>query len=64
MTIKTQSNRYAFLTYALGCLAALVLTSNATAQSSSIEFPYQALVAKDDALVRSCLLYTSPSPRD
>ena len=53
MTIKTQSNRYAFLTYALGCLAALVLTSNATAQSSSIEFPYQALVAKDDALVRS-----------
>ena len=53
MTIKTQPNHYALLKYVLGCLAVLVVTSNATAQSSSIEFPYQALVSKDNALVRS-----------
>jgi len=53
MTIKTQPNHHALLSYVLGCLAVLVVTSNATAQSSSIEFPYQALVSKDNALVRS-----------
>ena len=53
MTIKTQPNHYALLQYILGCLAALVVTSSVTAQSSSIEFPYQALVSKDNALVRS-----------
>ena len=53
MTIKTQPNHYALLKYLLGCLAVLVVTSSATAQSSSIEFPYQALVSKDNALVRS-----------
>ena len=53
MTIKTQPNHYVLLQYILGCLAALVVTSSATAQSSSIEFPYQALVSKDNALVRS-----------
>ena len=53
MIIKTLSTRHALLTFALGCLAAIAVTSTAAAQSSSIEFPYQALVSKDNALVRS-----------
>ena len=51
--IRTNPIRLATLTFALGCLAVFGLASNATAQSSSLEFPYQALVAKDNALVRS-----------
>ena len=51
--IRTYPIRLAWLTFALSCLAALMLSPPANAQSSSIEFPYQALVAKDNALVRS-----------
>ena len=53
MTIKNQPNRYSLLRYVLSCLAVLGCASTTTAQNSSIEFPYQALVVKDDALVRS-----------
>ena len=51
MTI--QPIRLAPLTFALSCIAVLLATSLAPAQSSSLEFPYQALVSKDNALVRS-----------
>ena len=39
--------------FAVGCLVILFGVSVTNAQNSSIEFPYQALVAKDNALVRS-----------
>lgn len=51
--MKTNPIRLASFTLAVGCLAVLALASPANAQSSSLEFPYQALVAKDNALVRS-----------
>ena len=49
----TQPIRLASLTFAFSCIAALLAASHANAQNSSLEFPYQALVAKDNALVRS-----------
>ena len=49
----TQPIRFASLTFAFSCIAALLAASHASAQNSSLEFPYQALVAKDNALVRS-----------
>ena len=51
--MTTQPIRLAFLTFALSCIAVFIAASLANAQSSSLEFPYQALVAKDNALVRS-----------
>ena len=51
--IITKPIRLVTFAYALSCFAVLILTSLASAQSSSLEFPYQALVAKDNALVRS-----------
>jgi len=51
--IRTNPIRLVSLSLALSYFAVVVLASNATAQNSSLEFPYQALVAKDNALVRS-----------
>ena len=51
--MTTQPIRLTSLTFASSCIAVLFAASLAPAQSSSLEFPYQALVAKDNALVRS-----------
>ena len=51
--MTTQPIRLASFTFALSCITVLIASSLVCGQSSSLEFPYQALVAKDNALVRS-----------
>ena len=51
--MTTLPTRHAALSLALSCFTVLVAASLASAQGPSLEFPYQALVAKDNALVRS-----------